>query len=101
MTAPERVRLRAAEGEAIIVRLFGLCAESLGRGGGSPGDPAGLGVHGGRGGGEAEPQTHDLAGYLVCDIILRWHQHLQDMLAALTLGQQLLDELEQILQPQK
>src|SRR5688572_11755623 len=47
---------------------------------------------------EIDPTIHDLAGYLVCDIILRWHQHLQDMLAALTLGQQLLDELEQILQ---
>lgn len=42
--------------------------------------------------------VHDLAGYLVCDNGLCWHQHLQDMLAALPLGQQLLDELEQILQ---
>ena len=41
---------------------------------------------------------HDLAGYLCCDNGLCWHQHLQDMLAAVPLGQELLDELEQILQ---
>ena len=34
---------------------------------------------------------------LVCGDVLRWHEHLQNVLTAVALGEQLFDELEHIL----
>jgi len=45
--------------------------------------------------GWTDAYKHDLVGSLSCNNVLRWHQDLQDVLAAVALGEQLLDELEQ------